>query len=117
MAATIVDLVIEQGSPFTKVFRAKNSDNSDKDLTGYLARMQIRETYSSSAVALDLTTENAKLSIDAQHSLVTIQISHDDTALLDSKRYVYDLELIDSSAVPFRFIMGAIQVSPEVTRN
>lgn len=116
MAATTVNLLIEQGVPFTQVFRAKNADNSNKSLIGFTARMQFRTSYSSSTAELEATTENSKLIIDTADSLVQINLTEEDTQSLTYKQYVFDLELVDSSGVPLRFIQGTATISPEVTR-
>ena len=50
-----LDLIIYQGATFRKTFGWKSSS---LDLTGYTARMQIREKIKNSTVVADLTTEN-----------------------------------------------------------
>jgi len=116
MPATIQNLNIEQGIPFWAGFRAKNSDDSNKNITGYTARMQLRVSIRSPDIALEATTENAKLVLDPTESTVVIQLTEEDTKSLVYKRYVYDLELVDTFGVPLRFIQGEVTVSPEVTR-
>lgn len=116
MAATTVLLLIEQGIPFAQKFRAKNEDGSNKDLTGYTARMQFRTSVGSSIVSLEATTINAKLFIDVANSALEIRLSETDTQSLVYKQYVYDVELVNASGVPIRFIQGTATISPEVTR-
>lgn len=117
MAATNITLLIEQGIPFNQKFRAKNEDNSNKNLIGFTARMQFRSSVGSSVVVLEATTANLKLVIDVSNSIVEIKLSEADTKLFIYKQYVYDIELVDATNVPLRFIQGTATISPEVTRT
>lgn len=116
MAATILDLNIEQGIPFNQKFRAKNEDQSNKNLIGHSARMQFRPYIGSEEVSLEASTVNTKLLIDTTDSLIEINLSESDTSSLTYKKYVYDLELVDALNIPLRFIQGVANVSPEVTK-
>lgn len=115
MSATNFDLSIEQGIPFEQLFIVKNSDGSLKDLSGFSARMQFRVSYSSS-VSLEATTTNSKLAIDTLNSTCKISLSESDTQSLTYSKYVYDLEIVDSSNKPIRLVIGTVNVSPEVTK-
>lgn len=114
--AQVQNLSIDQGSPFVQEFIVKNPDNSNKDLTGYTARMQFRTSYSSSTVYLDATTVNGKLSIHIPTSKCSIVLSAADTALLSYSEYVYDIEIVDATSIPTRMVQGTVQINPEVTR-
>lgn len=117
MAATSYNLTIEQGIPFSVTFTVKNPNGSNKDLTGYTARMQLRSGYLSSTVALEATTANTKISINTATSTVTIDLTEDDTKSLSYNNYVYDLELVSSTTIPLRLVQGNVIVSPEVTKT
>lgn len=116
MAATTHNITVEQGAPFKLDFVVKNPDNSNKDLTGFTARMQFRTSYSSSTTELDATTVNQKLVINVSQSYCSIDLTATDTASLIYKSYVYDIELVDSLGVPLRLVQGTVTVNPEVTR-
>lgn len=117
MAATKFDLDIEQGIPYKKKFLVRNEDNSLPVMTGWTARMQFRQYVSSPVVALDASTSNNKLVINTGDSSVEIVLSEADTTVFSSVKYVYDLELLDSSSKPIRLLQGTVSVSQEVTRN
>lgn len=117
MAATNITLLIEQGIPFNQKFRAKNEDNSNKNLIGYTGRMHFRSSIGSAVVVLEATTANSKLTIDTTNSIVEIKLSEADTKLFIYKTYVYDIELVDATNIPLRFIEGIANISPEVTRT
>ena len=117
MAAIKFDLEIEQGIPYTKKFLVRNEDASLPVMTGWTARMQFRPYVSSSQVVLDADTTNGKLSINTTDSSVEINLSEADTQACTLVKYVYDLELLDTTSKPIRLLQGNVSVSLEVTRN
>lgn len=85
------------------------------DLTGYTARMQVREKHTSTIYNLNLTTENGGITLGGDEGTILITIDANDTGDLVAKEYVYDLEL-DSGGEVTRIIEGKFIVTPEVTR-
>lgn len=116
MAAATHNFLIEQGTTFTKSFIWKDSTGAVINLTGFTARMQIRQNVSSSSALLSATTENGKIVIVAADGKVTINFSAADTAGLNFNTAVYDLELISSASEVTRLVGGTITLSLEVTR-
>ena len=116
MSALTFDLEIEQGIPYEMVFVVKNPDGSLKDLTGFSARMQFRVSYSAASASLEATTLNSKLVINTLNSTCKISLTESDTQSLTYSKYVYDLELVDSTSKPTRLVMGKVTISPEVTK-
>lgn len=114
--ATELNLLIDQGSPFSKKIRVLNADGSNYDLTNHTAKTQFRENVRSSEVSLELSTENSMLVIDVLNNTVEIKPDHTATASLIYKKYVYDLDVINQAGVPTRVVQGIATVSPEVTR-
>lgn len=86
------------------------------DLTGYDARMHVREKYSSTDAIVYLSTlgYNPSIMLDDE-GRIEIVISAEITAEFYPKEYVYDLEIIDGSTVK-RLIGGKFIVTPEVTK-
>jgi hypothetical protein len=117
MPAAKHDITIEQGSTFKLGFAWRGDGGSIVDLTGYKARMQIRETVASEAKLLDATTENGFLSIDAADGTVTLEISATVTAGYSWVRGRYDLELEAPDGTVTRLIEGNATLSKEVTRG
>lgn len=65
MSAIDYTLVLEQGTTFDQTVTLKNVDGSYKDLTGYSARLQVRESADATATILSLTSPSvAALGID-----------------------------------------------------
>ena len=109
------NMVCPQGSTFNQVL-TYSIDNEPVDLTGYSARMKVKEKHTSSVAELDLNTSNDGVSLGGEDGTITINIDAGSTAELVAKEYVYDLELVSSSDIVTRLIEGKFIVTPEVTR-
>lgn len=86
------------------------------DLTGYTARMQIRQSIGSPQPLLELTTEDGGIIIDAATGTVERRIDAAATAALTWTQGVYDLELVDPDGFTTRLAQGSVTVEREVTR-
>lgn len=84
------------------------------DLTGYTARMYIREDIESADIILSLTTENGGITLGGTAGSITLLATATQTAALEILTGVYDLELVNGSTVT-RLLSGIITVSEEVT--
>ncbi len=115
MGAATVDIVIEQGSTFSHQFIWQNADRNAINLTGYTARMMIREKVTSTTVLVTLTTENGGITLGGVSGTVDLLISATDTAALTILKMVYDLELVTGATVT-RLTEGRCSLSREVTR-
>lgn len=116
MSAGSYDLYIEQGATLSLPIVWKDSDGNVVDLTGYTARMQVRQTVPATTILLSATTENGKLVIEGVDGKVTILLSAEDTTAITWLTGVYDLELISGDGVVTRLLEGSVSVSREVTR-
>lgn len=108
------NMVCPQGSTFIKQLTYA-IDGVPVNLTGYTAKMQVRESHASPVVIVDLTTENSGITLGGSLGTITLTISAAVTEALVSKEYVYDLELISGANV-YRLVEGKFLVTPEVTR-
>lgn len=109
------NMVCPQGSTFNEnLTYSINAINVD--LTSYTARMQIRDSHTSTSAKLTLTTENSGIVLGGAAGTINIIISATSTASIPAKEYVYDLEVISSSGFVTRLIEGKFIVTPEVTR-
>jgi hypothetical protein len=87
-------------------------DNGDPlILSGYTANSQIRKWYTSSNPAAVFST-----SIDVQTGTISLTLSANQTNALVAGRYVYDVELTDTSNTVSRVVEGIVTVTPQVTR-
>lgn len=85
------------------------------DLTGYNARMQIRQKVTSTDTLLELTTENGGIVLDPSLGTITINASATQTQNLTFSSAVYSLEMVKAGEV-IELISGNIILNKEVTR-
>ena len=116
MTAAAYDFVIEQGATLSKTFVWKDSTGTIINLSGYTARMQIRQTVSASTILLDLSTLNGRIIITALTGQIRLLVAAADTGAITWQRGKYDLELVSSTGVVTRLLYGEVEVSKEVTR-
>lgn len=115
MSAGTWNMTIEQGATFSAVLTWRDSNGSAINLTGHTARMQIRTSARAAAATLSLTTENGRIALGGAAGTITLSISAADTAAIQARPYVYDLELVNGATVT-PVVKGACLVTPEVTR-
>lgn len=115
----IHNFTCNQGATFSRTITWKNSANAAYDLTGYTARMHVRDTVDAANTVITLTTANSRITLGsnaATKGQITLTISAADTANLVPATYVYDLEVVSGGGVVDRLIEGNFVVKAEVTR-
>lgn len=115
MAAGLYDITIEQGATFTLSLTWKDSTGAPVNITGYTARMQVRENYESESTLVSLTSSGGDIVLGGALGTIAITIAASVTQLLQLDEAVYDLELVNGATVT-RLIQGKATVSREVTR-
>jgi len=108
--ATRVNIVIDQGTDFETSITLTDASGDQLDLTGMSAASQIRKTHTSSN-SVSFITELAN-----NTGSLTLSLNNSTTSSMTAGRYVYDVELTDSSNVVSRILEGVVTVTPEVTR-
>jgi hypothetical protein len=108
--ATRVNILIDQGTDFTTSVNLTDNSGGQLDLTGMSAASQIRKTHSSSN-ATSFTTALAN-----NTGTLTLSLNNAVTSSLSAGRYVYDVELTDSTSIKSRILEGIVTITPEVTR-
>lgn len=89
--------------------------NQPVDLTGFTARMQIREKLDSATVIHELTTENSGITINNTTKKIELTIPASITTSFAFTSAVYSLELVNGSVIT-PFANGAVSLVKEVTR-
>jgi len=110
------DFTLYQGASFSRILTWKNENDTLINLTGYTARMQLRESQDEASAFLTLTTENGGIALGGALGTITLSISASDTAALTQTSGVYDLELVSGGGIVTRLLQGKILLSREVTR-
>ena len=103
-----------QGATFDLNFTVKLAGTAI-DLTGYTARMQVRESAEAGSAVLSLATGGSGITLGGTAGSIAITAAATATAAVDGGAYVYDIELVSGSVVT-RILQGNFKVLPEVTR-
>ena len=109
--ATVYNLAIDQGSDFTTTIQVSDDTGTERNLSGYLVRGQLRRSYGS---ASNVTFSSNISAISTGE--ITIALSSVTTANLKYGRYVYDVELYTNTGNVERILEGIVTVFPEVTK-
>lgn len=113
MSAGIYNLEILQGETFEKRITWKDKSGNVVDLSGYSAKMQIRNSKSQTALLIiELSTTNGKITI--VDNVIIITISASETASMNFTTAYYDLELTKASVVK-RLLQGSVTLDVGVT--
>lgn len=116
MTAGAHDITIEQGTTWQLAATWKPAGTVPADLTGYTARLHMRERPTSATALVSLTTENGGISLGTLDGSILIGMTAAATAAIAWRRGRYDLELISPAGAVTRLLEGSVTVSPEVTR-
>lgn len=116
MTAGIYNTTIDQGSVWNMTIVYQDPNGTPMNLTGFTAAMQLRQNYNSATPDLTLTTSNGGLTITGATGTIQVTATAEQTGLLESGFYVYDLELTSGSNIS-RLIQGQITVAEQVTRG
>lgn len=108
------NVVCYQGATFDLNFTMKLAGTAI-DLTGYTARMQVRESTESSDAVLSLATGGSGITLGGTAGSIATTAAATATAAITPGYYVYDMELVSGSVVT-RILQGGFRVIPEVTR-
>lgn len=115
---TRVPLRIQQGATFRRRVTVAAASGDPVDLTGFTARMQVREDYPAETVMLEASTDDGRITVDGPAGVLWITVPPTATAALPRYGFgVYDLELVSPDGGDVRRILeGDVEVTPEVTR-
>jgi hypothetical protein len=86
------------------------------DLTGYTARMDIRQTLTATTTLLSLTTGNGRIAIDTANYVITLDLTAAETEALTFSSAVYSLEMVGPSSDVTQLLYGSVKLDKEVTR-
>lgn len=107
--ASVVNIVMDQGSDFEFPFDVSDDDGIALDMSSHTIRAQMRR-HSESANSISFST--------AAYANGTVKLSMTaaQTANVESGYYLYDVEAVSTANVVSRLIQGKVRVTPEITR-
>lgn len=124
MPAGKYNFTCEQGATFDRSISYSYEDGSRADLTGYIARMHVRE-YSDGPliIAFESTSSNGQAIVngsvetggDGANGNIRLLVSAVNSSAIPSGSYKYDLELESPQGVVVRLIEGKFSVVSEIT--
>lgn len=110
--AVVSNLSIDQGTTYSVTVEVTDTTGTARDLSGYTARSQMRRSY--------YTNSNVSFSaniLNPGEGEITLSLTAAQTSGLKLGRYVYDLEIVETSTGKVeRIVEGIVTVYPEVTR-
>ena len=106
---------LHQGSDEYFDLVVKSDGITPDNLTGYTARMMIRQSIRDDTILDELTTENGRIEITPLDGKLRVLFPSLVTSGYDFTRGVYDLELVSGDVV-IRILQGEVEVDLEVTR-
>jgi hypothetical protein len=111
--AAYVELYLDQGTTFRNVINLTNDiTNEYMNVAGYTVRSQMRRSYYSQNPTANITCTVT----NASTGEITMFLEPDDTKNIKAGRYLFDVEMTDTSNNVSRILEGIITVTPEVTR-
>lgn len=113
----VLDLSCYQGANFDYTLTWQ-AGGSAVNLTGYSARMQVRDSYDAGTAVVSLTSGTG-ITLGGTAGSIILELSSTATAALDgtpNTQYVYDLELVSGAGYVTRLVEGRFYVYPEVTK-
>ncbi len=113
-APATLNLVCYQGASFDYALTWRTNGTA-VNLTGYSARMQVRESYDAGTAVVSITSGTG-ITLGGTAGSIILELTPTTTAGVPSGQYVYDLELQTSGGYVTRLLEGNFTVDPEVTR-
>jgi len=117
MAAVDWDFTIEANADFDRVLTWLDVNLDPVDVTGYSAKMQVRDI--DGALITMLSTGNGRITLGGVAGTITLHMDAADTAHLlgteTGSPHVHDLLMIDGTGNVTRLVQGEVVVSPGVT--
>jgi hypothetical protein len=111
------DIVIRQRETFEWIFYIKNSDGTDKDLTGINSiTMQARKYIDANVAEIDISLGAGIEVTDTAKGEITVTISSPDTGDFDFKILHYDLFYSMDGSVFKKHKHGIIRLEKSVTQ-
>lgn len=113
--ATYYNITGYQGDYLQLTLNLKNSSGTAIDLSGYGVRGQVRTSYGSTGVLLDL---NPTI-VNSGSGIISINIDSYISAGLPVSDHLYDIERYQTGVVSgnsFKSFVGKFSILPEVTR-
>ena len=119
MAATVEDILIEQGATFRKTLTVKDALGQTINISAWTGRGKVKVLATDTTSIADFTfdfSQGATGKVSFELSAITTDALPATGAKYSAyTKYVYDVELVDGVTV-YRAVNGQANVSPSVTK-
>lgn len=112
--SAVYNFPIDQFATFSTTITIKDSLDVVRDLTGYIAKMQVRFRHKGGPLVFTLSIDDG-LSINPDTNVITVIINAERTSMLKDDAF-YDIILIDSNDNVERILEGQLLINEGVTR-
>ena len=109
MTAAVKNLIIEQKATFKKRLTLKDKFKKAINLTGFGARMQIRDA--AGVVIADMSTTNSKITLGGIAGTIDLLLTVAETTAMTNVPMFYDLKLINPDLTEDRKLQGKVTLS------
>jgi hypothetical protein len=106
---------VDQNATFSFILQYKDDDGNAIDLTGASAKMQIRDSKSSTKLAVTLTSPLGGITIDGPTGTVSVKMTPTQTNKLFYPKSSYDIMIIDSNSNKTKLLEGFMTLNRSVT--
>ncbi len=103
-----------QGETFTRVITWKDSAGVLVNLTGYAAKIELRDTQTNAVI--DTFTESTGIALGGVAGTITWTMTSTETGLLPVGSVAYDLRLTSGASVVTYLLYGHVNVHARVTQ-
>jgi len=103
-----------QGETFVRVITWKDSTGALVNLTGYTAKLQLRDTVSGTVI--DDFTESTGLALGGAAGTITWTVTATETTALPVGSLAYDLRLTSGTSVVTYLLAGHVAVQKRITQ-
>jgi hypothetical protein len=114
MTAAVKNLTIEQKATFKKRLVYRDKFKKPINLTGFGARMQIRDAVG--ALIADLSTANNKITLGGITGTSDLLLTLAETSAMQNIPMFYDIKLINPDLTEDRILQGKLTLSPGQTQ-
>ncbi len=112
MSVPVINIVLEQGTDFSRVYNLKRSDGNPLDLTNYSFEAKMKKWPGAAGAISFATTYNA----DPSLGQITMSLDNAATGIITSGRYNYDIILSNlNNNIKTKVITGQATVNSTVT--
>jgi hypothetical protein len=109
----VYNISINQGENYDLITAITNASGQAVNISGYNVRGQVRYSYGSTGIMLDLAPDI----VSAVSGIIQVSLTPSETASLPVTVAVYDIEKYsENNVVVNKILNGTFTISPEVTR-